>query len=125
MRLRNPQVGDMLVYYLSADDVAEITRRRTTSEKIAKQLAIENWPRGAQAHIGNPVSEGQCFPMVVVRTSSPDSSPIAVSGQVFLDGNDVLWVQEVPSEDSLPHPKNGCWSRYLPLGELVKEALPL
>jgi hypothetical protein len=49
-----------------------------------------SWPIGAQAHIGNVVAAGNEFPMIVVAVWSD-----SVNGQVFLDGNDCLWVTAV------------------------------
>jgi hypothetical protein len=87
-----PSIGRIVHYRLSADDAAQITRRRTTGSSIAARMSAEPsaWPEGAQAHIGNAVAEGDVFPMQIVRVwgSSPES---AVNGQVYLDGNDVFW----------------------------------
>ena len=52
---------------------------------------LKAWPAGAQAHIGNQAEEGQTFPMIITRVWG-DTPEWAVHGQVFLDGNDVLWV---------------------------------
>ena len=59
------------------------------------------WPLGAQAHIGNSASEGQEFPMVVVRVWTDEFGPgkPGVNGQAFLDGNDALWVTSVGEGD--------------------------
>lgn len=103
-----PQLGSMLIYRLTAADAEAVNRRRTTGEKIAKRIAIENWCIGAQAHIGNEAKAGQCFPMMVVNVDRfhdvTSAAVYEVNGQVFLDGNDVLWVQGV-SEG----PRNGTW----------------
>ena len=97
-----PSIGRIVHYRLSAQDVEQINRRRTTGKAIAERMklgivpapnadTIYGWPAGAQAHIGNSVTAGEVFPMLIVRVwgSTVDS---AVNGQVFLDGNDVLWV---------------------------------
>lgn len=91
-----PTVGRIVLYTLTAEDAAQINRRRTTGKDIAARIAAtpREWPLGAQAHIGNEVSEGQEFPMVVVRTWGADPTS-AVNGQVLLDGNDVFWVTSV------------------------------
>ena len=89
-----PYLGSVVIYRLTAADAEAINRRRTTDEKIAKRVAIENWCIGAQAHIGNKARASQEFPMMVVAISKGENSTV-VNGQVFLDGNDVLWVQGV------------------------------
>jgi len=99
-----PSIGRVVHYRLSAQDVEEITRRRTTGKGIAERLTsmvedihgdpIYGWPAGAQAHIGNNVKEGDVFPMLIVRCWG-DTATSCVNGQVFLDGNDVLWTTSV------------------------------
>lgn len=99
-----PTIGRIVQYRLDANDVTQINRRRTTGKSIAdriKQLVVDQdggsilgWPLGAQAHIGNEVHEGDVFPMLIVKCwGSTETS--AVNGQVFLDGNDVLWATSV------------------------------
>jgi len=78
-------------------DEQQINRRR-----LARTHDID-WPKGAQAHIGQPVQAGDVFPMVIVWVSI--GAGALVSGQVFLDGNDVLWVRDVSEGDGL-----GQWS---------------
>jgi len=96
-----PSIGRLVHYRLSAQDVEQITRRRTTGKSIADRMNsklvnpqggedVAAWPAGAQAHIGNDVHEGDAFPMLIVRVWGP-SAESAVNGQVFLDGNDVFW----------------------------------
>ncbi len=91
-----PTLGRIVQYRLSAQDAEAINRRRTTGRSIAdrmKQEATNNvmaWPAGAQAHIGNSVSEGDTFPMLLTRIWGSDATS-AVNGQVLLDGNDVFW----------------------------------
>ena len=104
-----PSIGRIVHYRLSAQDVGEITRRRTTGKSIAERLkwgvvgrhndaipahsedgSVRAWPAGAQAHIGNEVHEGDVFPMLIVRIWG-SAATSAVNGQVFLDGNDVYW----------------------------------
>lgn len=55
---------------------------------------VYGWPEGAQAHIGNVANEGDAFPMLITK-SWGDNPSSAVNGQVFLDGNDVLWATSV------------------------------
>jgi hypothetical protein len=91
-----PTKGRIVFYMLNALDVQQITRCRTTSESIQARVVApapdEQWPLGAQAHIGNPVMPGDVQPMMIVEVAGDQR----VNGQVFLDGNDVLWVTDVP-----------------------------
>lgn len=96
-----PTIGRIVHYRLSAQDAEQIMRRRTDGHSIAMRMKIEGshpelraWPAGAQAHIGNDVKEGDTFPMLVVKMWG-DTPTSAVNGQVFLDGNDVLWATSV------------------------------
>ena len=95
-----PTIGRIVQYRLSADDAVQINRRRTTGASIAERMKygddpqLKAWPAGAQAHIGNSVSEGDTFPMMITRVWG-DTPNSAVNGQALLDGNDVLWVTSV------------------------------
>jgi hypothetical protein len=81
-----PSVGRVVHYRLSAQDVEQIMRRRTTDTRVAEGLLwgtagrhrealpaqlesgdLRAWPAGAQAHLGNKVAEGDTFPMLIVR----------------------------------------------------------
>ena len=95
-----PTIGRIVLYCLSEKDVDAINRRRTNSASISYRLGAGDWPEGAQAHIGNVARTGQEFPMMIVRV---DPTATAVHGQVFLDGNDVLWIH---AEHGL---ENGTW----------------
>ncbi len=83
-----PTIGRFVRYTLSEQDAESVNRRREdwTADQAENATAI-----GFQAHVGNKAEAGQVYPMLIVRTwgDKPDS---AVNGQVFLDGNDVLWV---------------------------------
>ena len=100
-----PSIGRIVHYRLSADDAAQVNRRRTTGHSIAERMKIQisdaecvtpllGWPTGAQAHIGNEVREGDTYPMLIVQCWG-DTPCSCVNGQVFLDGNDVLWATSV------------------------------
>ena len=102
-----PTIGRLVHYRLDANDAAQINRRRTTKASIADRMrnaipptegrnsdTIYGWPAGAQAHIGNEVKEGDTFPMMIVHCWG-DTATSCVNGQVFLDGNDVLWATSV------------------------------
>jgi len=69
-----PSIGRIVHYTLNAIDVARINELRKQREILA-----------------NTAETGQVYPMLIVRTwgETPES---AVNGQVFLDGDDVLWV---------------------------------
>lgn len=96
-----PSIGRIVHFILHDYHVAQINRRR------ADATAKMDWHRqektGAQVHIGNSVSVGQVFPMIITRVwgNHPGS---AVNGQVLLDGNDTLWVTSVVEGD-----KEGQW----------------
>lgn len=96
IRAQVPTIGRIVHYRLNDDDARAINRRRTDGGSIAQRMATSpaEWPAGAQAHIGNGVKEGDTFPMMITRVwgSNPEA---AVTGQVFLDGNDVLWATSV------------------------------
>jgi len=87
-------VGRTVLYKLTAKDCEQIMRRRTNSQSIAERIKADKWPLGAQAHIGNPHSEGQVLPLVVCRVWDNEfgEGVDGINGQVFLDGNDALWV---------------------------------
>ena len=86
----NPTPGRIVHYRLTAENAVMINRRRTDGLSIHERIAAEKWPLGAQAHIGSVAIEGEYLPMMVVRCW--DDNPGVVNGQVFLDGNDTLWV---------------------------------
>jgi hypothetical protein len=96
-----PTIGSIVIFKLTEELAQQINRRRTTGSSIAERIKgntpnVTNWPMGAQAHIGNSVSAGETYPMIVTRVwpdefGSGDAG-IGVNGQVFLDGNDCLWV---------------------------------
>ena len=65
-----PTIGRIVHYTLSANDVAQIEKRRG--------------PAGAG---GNRVDVGEVYPAVVVRTFGGDAANL----QVLLDGGDNLW----------------------------------
>lgn len=98
-----PTIARIVLYTLSAADAEQIMRRRTSGSAIAERIKNNSitagdldqdealpptWPLGAQAHIGNDVKEGDVFPLLITRLWSAT----CVNGQVFLDGNDQLWV---------------------------------
>lgn len=108
MSERVPKIGDVVLYRVTQQDADAIMRRRTSRASIAERIQAQQptgvlqpgiqWPLGAQAHIGNDVFPGNSFPMIIVRTwGTAPGAP--VNGQVFLDGNDVLWALSVSVGD--------------------------
>lgn len=91
-----PTIGRIVHYRLNQDDAAQINRRRTDGARMeyGDDPQLKAWPAGAQAHIGNGVKEGDTYPMLITRVWG-DTPTSAVNGQVFLDGNDVLWATSV------------------------------
>ncbi len=123
--MQKPTIGRIVHYRLSADEAARINRRRTTSGSIAERLEADKWPRGAQAHVGNTVGEGEVIPMIVTKVWPEEyagnahlahhatdmgkvvdyESTFGVNGQLTLDGTDSLWVTSAPQHSTL----TGCW----------------
>lgn len=91
-----PTVGRLVHYTLSRKDAEHANRRRVTTKSIADRVNAGTWSVGAQAHIGNEVREGQVLPMIVVSVCFPGDDQGRVNGQVFLDGNDQLFVTSRP-----------------------------
>ena len=89
-----PTAGRIVNYILTADDAIKINRRRTSAQSIFERISAGSWPVGAQAHIGNSVTEGDVYPMLIVRVWG-DEPTSGVNGQVFLDGNDAYWATSV------------------------------
>lgn len=83
-----PTIGRIVHYTLTEWDADQVNRRRDDwkDDQAENATAV-----GFQAHVGNRAEAGQTYPMLIVRVwgDTPESS---VNGQVFLDGNDVLWV---------------------------------
>ena len=86
-------VGRIVMYNLTDEDAIEINRRREAYFGRDRN----NWPEGAQAHQGNSENDGNTLPMMIVRVWNDKM----VNGQVFLDGNDTLWVTSVELGDSI------------------------
>ena len=92
-------VGLIVQYVLSKEDAEQINRRRVEGVELSK-----NWPKGAQAHVGNPATAGDVVPAIIVHPHNDEASTF--DGQAVLNGNDVLWITSVPyspySADSKP-----------------------
>jgi hypothetical protein len=87
-----PTPGRIVQYTLSKQDADATNKRRKDAHlHMAEHIANSN---GVQVHVGNQPAEGDVYPMMIVRTwGSTETS--SVNGQVFLDGNDLLWVTSV------------------------------
>lgn len=82
--------GRIVHYQLSTQDAEQVNRRRADAQ------AKMDWHRenktGAIVHVGDMVYVGDIFPMIIVMAHTDGS----VSGQVFLNGNDLFWVRHAP-----------------------------
>ena len=84
-----PSIGRIVHYALSEQDVVATNKRRDDSRRhLAEHRENSN---GVQIHVGNPVAEGDVYPMLITRVWNDT----LVQGQVFLDGNDTLWATSV------------------------------
>lgn len=87
-----PTICRMVMYRLRPEEVRAVNKHRDDARTA---MGDPKRPAdGAQVHVGNHVNPGDEYPMMIARVwgSEPDSY---VNGQVFLDGNDVLWVTSV------------------------------
>ena len=119
MENQKPAIGRIVHYTLTEDDATQINRRRTTGSAIMSRIqnlgaiatdgaVIPNqWPIGAQAHIGNDVKAGEVYPAMIVRLWG-DTPQSCFNAQVFLDGNDTFWVTSVNMSDD-PKPRYCHW----------------
>lgn len=93
-------VGQIVLYHLTDGDVAAINSARFPTVGFAQRiLGIMAAPSGK---VGSPVATGAVYPMVVTAIRPLDQS---VNGQVILDGNDNLWVNNIREGFG-----NGNWS---------------
>jgi hypothetical protein len=88
--------GRIVSYKLTQMDADQINRRRIDKEEIQKQMFLGYWTEGVQAHVGEVAMAGEELPMIITKVveQSSDMGPLspAISGQVFLNGNDTLFV---------------------------------
>lgn len=96
-----PTIGRIVNYALTEGDATAINQRRTDAQD---SLAMHRkYKTGAIIHIGNAAHEGDTYPMMITRVwgTTPES---LVNGQVFLDGNDTIWVTSAEFDPSgAPH----------------------
>ncbi len=85
-------IGQIVTYTLTEDDAAAINARRADATRNMDRHQAQ--AQGVLVHVGNTAYQGDRYPMLVVRTWGEDDTS-AVNGQVFLDGNDTLWVTSV------------------------------
>jgi hypothetical protein len=98
-----PTVGERVLYTLREHDADAINkRRRDALNKDSNGITLARRELGAQIHCGNNVMEGDVFPMIITRVWGTKSDS-AVNGQVFLDGNDTLWVTSVTRGEGIGH----------------------
>lgn len=97
-----PSVGRIVHYTLTEADAEAINRRRAdAANSLAQHREAAD---GTQVHAGNRAKEGDVLPMLIVRVWN--EVPGTVNGQVFLDGNDTLWVTSVTPGDG---PRRWAW----------------
>jgi len=96
-----PTLGRIVIYRLKQEDADAINRRRNPDQ--GAPAVSENWPPGAQRHMGNMAHRGDEFPALIVRLWGLTEGA-AVQLQVFLDGNDVFWATSVVEGE-----ENGMW----------------
>ena len=80
-----PTVGRIIHYTITTDEAEQINRRRADAAISAGTAT------GFVLHTGNRAEAGQVFPLLITRVWG-DQPESAVNGQLFLDGNDTLWV---------------------------------
>lgn len=95
-------VGRIVVYALTAEDVAAIEVYRAKCKHVDHRTDYTL----ARCAEGNPVHASQMFPLLVTAVYSPNM----VNGQVFLDGNDTLWVKHCEFDERAElYPHEGKW----------------
>jgi len=84
-----PTPGRIVLYTLCQQDADAINKRRADAQAhLASQRENSN---DCQIHVGNAVTEGDVFPLVITRVWNPN----VVNGQVMLDGNDLFWASSI------------------------------
>lgn len=85
-----PSAGRIVQYKLTQANASQVNRRRPRQRDDAS----------VPIHAGNQAYEGDIYPMLIVRAWGNEPTS-AVNGQVFLDGDDTLWVTSVTMGDDL------------------------
>lgn len=109
----NPRLGMDVLYTATQADVAAMKSRREDATAFARRAAqtareaegaaepVKILPgdlagrSGHQAHVGNELEVGRSYAAKIVRLWSGTTANL----QVFLDGNDTLWVTSVSEGD--------------------------
>lgn len=86
-----PKLGSMVFYTLTTAVSKSQNRRRV--DAVSRHQYNDRV--GVQTYTGNQLVEGDVYPMMITRVWKDDS----VNGQVFLDGNDTIWVTSVKEGD--------------------------
>ncbi|MFI0530326.1 hypothetical protein ACH3XX_09780 [Streptomyces scabiei] len=95
-----PEIGDLVLYRLTAGDVAHINPWR----RDFHQNGSADSRTGFIGHVGNFVQEGDVFPAVVVQVH--EESTVTCNLRVLLDGSDTWWAtSRAEGEES------GQWAR--------------
>lgn len=93
-----PTIGRIVHYRVNEQDAEAINRRREHAKAHLDDHCVN--ANGVQIHVGNRVSAGDVFPMMITRVWG-DTPESAVNGQLFLDGNDIYWVTSTQRGDAL------------------------
>ena len=101
-----PTVGRIVQYVLSAEDAADINRRRDdffayTQEHPRPETQGHPGATGHIGHHGNGASEGDECAAMVVRVFDPRTTTANL--QVHLDGNDTYWATSRTEGDGAGH----------------------
>ena len=109
MNMPKPSIGRIVHYALNEHDAKSTNKRRDDAHKSA--IAATN--SGAQVHYGSTAHEGEVLPAIITYVHSV----MSINAQVFLEGNDTLWITARPLyDDSVdegsevsPLPGYWCW----------------
>lgn len=96
------RAGEFVTYTLTEGDVEDIVDQRAFMAKAQVTLqsaddrhsSIRQDTTPRRVFVGNPVEVGDEFPLLVTKVRDNGD----YSGQVFLDGNDTLWVIVLANE---------------------------
>lgn len=106
-----PSVGRIVHYRLSERDAGVINKRRQDAHRHAGEH-LEH-PSGVVVHTGNPAGPGDVYPLLITRVWDGENATEAscVQGQVFLDGNDTVWVTSCVQQGHTYDPEitEGVW----------------
>jgi hypothetical protein len=105
-----PSIGRIVHYTLTEYDAQRVLDQRKYHKSIVAELTGRTWPE----HVfhGNQPSRGDVYPMLITRVwDRVPTEESCVQGQVFLDGNDTLWVTSVTQKGHTfdPDMVEGLW----------------